>query len=243
MTQERIQKKLAAAGIASRRQIESWVKDGLITINGVQAKLGDKITGDEIIKIVEKKIIPNKHLATETRVLLYHKACGVICSRKAEFEEQQTVYRYLPKLKKGRWLSVGRLDLNSSGLLLFTNNGKLANKLMHPSNNIKRQYLARVSGKLTANELKQCIDGVQCHEEKINFTNIKLNISSKEGQNIWYKISMHAGKNRAIRRVFAYFDLKVSRLIRTHYANLTLKKDIPANSYRELTTKEVAKLL
>lgn len=234
---ERIQKVLANQGIASRRKIERLIEAGEVLIDGAVCLLGQRITGKENIVVSGKRI----HLNTTTlkRVLLYHKPCGEIVSR-IDSESRPTVFRNLPVLSSGRWISVGRLDINTSGLLLFTTAGNLANKLMHPSSRVEREYQVRVYGNVTNKILSTLQQGVLLEDGLAKFE--ILEIRSGKGNNSWFRIVLREGKNREIRRLWESQGLQVSRLIRTRFGFIDLPKHLNQGHYRELTMNQIKQL-
>ena len=237
---ERIQKVLAGLGLGSRREIEGWIKEGRIKVNGKLAKLGDQMDDDARISIdgkpLKRKRSPVKQ---ETRVIAYYKPEGEVCTRK-DPEGRPTVFRKLPKIRSGRWISIGRLDINSSGLLLFTNDGQLANKLMHPSSEIDREYAVRVLGNATDEQLKQLINGVELEDGSARFTDIVD--SGGEGANHWYHVCLMEGRNREVRRLWESLGFKVNRLIRVRYGPYILERKYRVGKVWELDKKEVQKL-
>lgn len=212
---ERIQKVLARAGVASRRKVEAMIAAGRITINDRTAQPGDRIDENDRVKLDGKLL---KQLASPgkepLRVVAYYKSAGEICTRD-DPEGRPTVFRKLPKLAGGRWISVGRLDINTTGLILFTNNGDLANGLMHPSHNIDREYAVRVMGTARPEQLQALRDGVQLEDGPARFTDIVD--SGGEGRNHWYHVVLMEGRNREVRRLWESQNLRVSRLIRVRF--------------------------
>lgn len=236
---EKIQKVLARLGLGSRRTIETWIKAGRITVNGKIAKIGDRIS--LVGKIaVDGKPIKQKLLAKpiQCRVLLYFKPEGEVCTR---FDEKgrPTVFRSLPKLAAGRWISIGRLDINSSGLLLFTNDGELANKLMHPSTEIEREYAVRVYGDIDEQILKELKQGVMLSDGLAKFKSIKK--GGESGANRWFYVVVTEGRNRLVRRLWEAKHIAVNRLIRIRFGKLKLPQELRPGEYIEL--KRFAKLL
>jgi 23S rRNA pseudouridine2605 synthase len=237
---ERLQKVLAAAGLGSRREIETWISEGRITINGRTAKLGDRIRGVDRISVDGR---PVKALArgTETRhrVILYHKPEGELTTRK-DPEGRPTVFEALPPLRGSRWVSVGRLDTNTSGLLIFTNDGALANKLMHPSSQIEREYAVRVLGKVTDEQLTMLKKGVRLEDGMAKFDDIAE--AGGEGANHWYHVILREGRNREVRRLWEAVGLTVSRLIRVRFGTLALPRNLPRGAWRDATEEEISGL-
>jgi 23S rRNA pseudouridine2605 synthase len=236
----RIQKFLANYGIGSRRQVEEWVSLGEISVNEKPATLGQKVSVEDKIrfrgKLLRFDIVPE----SETRVLLYHKPEGQICSR-VSLEGKETVFTSLPPLKNGRWVMVGRLDVNTSGLLLFTNSGELAHRLMHPSFGLERQYLARVIGRVNENTLAQLTKGVKLEEGFCRFHSVTPT-HSKSGINQWYHCTLKEGKYREVRQLWASQDCQVSRLIRIQYGPIALPRDLYKGRWQELPQDQVSAL-
>jgi 23S rRNA pseudouridine2605 synthase len=230
-TAERLQKLLAAAGLGSRRAIEGWIAAGRVVLNGQVAKLGDRAGPSDSILVDGKPV--SRAGPSKPRVLLYHKPVGELVTR-SDPEGRRTVFSQLP----GRWIAVGRLDLNSSGLLLLTDSGELANRLMHPRYGLEREYLARVRGELSAAELARLrqgilLDGVPARFERIH--------SDRQGAgaNRWYRVVLQEGRNREVRRLFEALGHPVSRLSRVRYGPVELPPDLAAGKWRELPAKAV----
>lgn len=237
---EHIQKCLAHAGIASRRQIEQWVRDGKITINGKPAILGQKIDHHDRIQIDGKPITLKADAQPTTRVLLYHKPEGEICSKSQT--EFQSVFANLPRIAHGRWVAVGRLDVNTSGVLLFTNNGELANQLMHPRYKVERQYAVRVLGKVTPEMIAQLKRGINLPEVGMcHFDEVQAKPSAGSA-NQWFICTLKEGKYREVRQLWAALGCTVSRLIRIKYGDITLPRSLRKGKWQELTPEQVKKL-
>lgn len=237
MSTERLQKLLSQAGIGSRREMERWIEQGLVTVNGKLAKLGDGAgPGDKIC--VKGKLIENPlRSATKTRVLIYNKPIGEISSRH-DPKHNKTVFDKLPYLKQGRWVQVGRLDINTSGLLLFTNNGELANQLMHPKYEMEREYASRVRGKVNDEMIQNLLKGVELEDGKANFKRIEF--KGGDGANSWYHVVLTEGRNREVRRLWQSQGVEVSRLIRVRYGNITMPRFLTRGNCYEMTAKEIA---
>jgi 23S rRNA pseudouridine2605 synthase len=238
---ERIQKLLAAAGLGSRREIEGWIKAKRLTINGRIAQLGDRITKADRIAVdghVLKMLIHAQ--PDERRVILYHKPEGELTTRK-DPEGRPTVFESLPRLRRSRWVSVGRLDTNTSGLLLFTTDGELANRLMHPSHEIEREYAVRVLGKITDEQLTALKTGVRLDDGMAKFDVIRE--AGGDGANHWYHVTLKEGRNREVRRLWEAVGVTVSRLIRIRYGAISLPRQLPRGAWREATADETDVLL
>ena len=233
---ERIQKVLARSGAGSRRQIESWIEEGRIKVNGKPARLGDRITLHDKVKI-DNRVVRLKDAARQkTRVLAYYKPAGEVCSR-SDPNIKKTVFDNLPKISNGRWINIGRLDVNTIGLLLFTNNGELANSLMHPSQEVEREYAVRVLGEVQQSKLKAMLDGVKLDDGVARFTDIVD--SGGEGANHWYHVVIMEGRNREVRRLWESQDIQVSRLMRVRFGPYILPRSKRPGKYWELEDKEV----
>jgi len=239
MSEERVQKALSRMGFGSRREIEQWIDQGKVRINGEIIKLGAKVKEGDRAEFNGKRIVIRAPRA-EVRVLGYHKPAGEICTRKDE-EGRKTVFEHLPKLTNSRWVSIGRLDINTSGLLLFTNNGELANRLMHPSNEIEREYAVRVRGAVSKEKIIQLKKGVQLDDGPAAFDDIED--AGGQGSNHWYKVTLREGRNREVRRLWEAVDVVVSRLIRVRYGNVYLPKNLRQGKHMDLQMDEVKDLM
>ena len=235
---ERLQKLIANAGYGSRRWAERLIEQGRISINNQEAKLGDKALVTDKVTIDGRLIDLQRYAEEETKVLILNKQAGVICSNKDE-EGRKSVFDFLPE--NTRWVMVGRLDLNTSGLLLFTNNGDLANKLMHPSSEIDREYAVRVLGKVENEHIKQLTSGLELDDGFAKFHSVTL--GGGEGANRWYHVIVREGRKREVRRLWEALDFKVSRLIRTRFSDIRLPENLRANQSEYLKPKQVQALL
>ena len=233
---ERIQKVLARMGLGSRREIESWIKEGRIKVNGKLSKLGDVITSNDRVELDKRQIKFPKKTDTRVRVITYHKPAGEICTRK-DSEARTTVFSKLPPLKGARWVSIGRLDINTSGLLLFTNDGDLANRLMHPSSNIDREYAVRVIGQVDEIMLKQLQKGVELDDGPAHFSDIVD--SGGDGANHWYHVTLMEGRNHEVKRLWESQGIKVSRLMRVRFGPIILPRRSRVGSVNELEGKDL----
>jgi len=234
---EKLQKVLARAGLGSRREMERWIEDGRIAINGRVAKLGDRV--DEQVRITVDGRPLDPAPAVQTRCILYHKPAGEVCSRK-DPEGRRTVFERLPKLKSGRWISIGRLDFNTSGLLLFTTDGDLANALMHPSSNIEREYMVRVMGKVEMEMLHRMVEGVMLEDGMARFTDITD--AGGEGINHWFYVVIMEGRNREVRRLWESQGLTVSRLKRVRYGEVFIPSRVKQGQWAEMEPAEIKSL-
>jgi 23S rRNA pseudouridine2605 synthase len=229
---DKLQKILANAGVGSRREMERWIESGRISVNGKLATLGDRVEPSDKIR-VDGNPLNTSNEAPMCRVLMYNKPEGELCSRK-DPEGRPTVFDRLPNIKQGRWIAVGRLDINTSGLLLFTNDGELANRLMHPKHEVEREYSVRVFGEVEDIMLKRLTDGVKLEDGLAKFTHIVKKPGDEESQNSWFNVSLSEGRNREVRRLWESQGLQVSRLIRVRYGALELQKRLPQGGWIEL---------
>ena len=237
----KIQKILAAKGLGSRRFIEKEISAKKIKVNKKLAVLGQRVEVGDFIEYGNKKItVEKEQTENEIRLLLLHKPVDYICTNKDE-KGRKRVITLLPKLKGEKWTAVGRLDINTSGLMIFTNNGNLANKLMHPSSNISRKYLVRHTNKITEEIKKNLLAGVIVENKLLRLDNLK--VTKDEGYNNWCEVSLSTGANNEIRKLFLSQDLEISRLIRTNFATLSLPQTLRAKQYIELTQKEISAFL
>lgn len=232
---ERVQKALARMGFGSRREIERLIGEQKIRINGQLAKPGDHVKEGDKINIGNRRTVITSEVG-RIRVLIYNKPEGEICTQKDE-EGRRTVFESIGKLQTGRWISVGRLDINSSGLLLFTNYGELANHLMHPSHEIEREYAVRVQGEVTDEIVKRLLKGVELEDGFLKFDSITD--GGGQGSNHWYNVIIKEGRNREVRRLWQSQDVRVSRLIRVRYGNLTLPRTLKLGRKVELSLDEI----
>ena len=232
---QRIQKYLANLGLGSRRQIEQWIVEGRIRVDGKQASLGDKVSTNSRISLNGR---PIRRQATfnNVRMLAYNKPEGEVCTR-SDPQKRPTVFRNLPRTKGERWVSVGRLDINTRGLLLFTNNGELANLLMHPRQGIEREYLCRIFGNVEADSIEHLTSGVTIDGKLMSFNKVKK--QRGEGKNTWYAVSLSQGRYREVRKLWESVGCQVSRLIRVRYGNLSLPRKLKLGQYMELSSKDI----
>ncbi len=233
--QERLQKVLARTGLGSRRHMEELIRAGRVEVEGKPAQLGQKISGHERIFVDGRKVHLKGARQTTSEVLLYHKPMGEVCSRD-DPEGRKTVFSSLPKPHGGRWISVGRLDINTTGLLLFTTDGELAHRLMHPSQEIEREYAVRILGNVDMPMLERMIQGVQLEDGFARFTAIEE--SGGSGANRWFHVIIKEGRNREVRRLWETQNVKVSRLSRVRYGPVILERGLRPGKSRPLTFKE-----
>ncbi|WP_202775523.1 pseudouridine synthase [Bathymodiolus azoricus thioautotrophic gill symbiont] len=235
---DRLQKLIATAGYGSRRWAERLIEQGRIEVNNKTASIGDKAQITDTVKIDGRKIDLTRYQEEETKVIILNKQAGVICSNKDE-KGRKSVFDLLPK--ESRWVMVGRLDLNTSGLLLFTNNGDLANKLMRPSSEIDREYAVRVLGKVEPEDLQQLTDGIELDDGFAKFT--RVSVGGGQGANRWYKVVLKEGRKREVRRLWESLGFKVSRLIRIRFGEIRLPDNLRANQVDTLKPGQVKLLL
>ena len=237
---EKLQKVLASLGLGSRREIERWIQQGRVSIATQVARLGDRVDRNAKVFIDGKPIQLLASTPLRRRVLLYHKPEGEVCTRQ-DPENRPTVFSHLPRLKEQRWIMIGRLDINTLGLLLFTNDGELAHRLLHPSYEIEREYAVRVLGKVDAAILNQLKKGVKLEDGMAAFTGIEER--GGEGANRWYHVVLKEGRNREVRRLWESQGVKVSRLIRIRFGDICLPSGVKRGQWRELAADEVDQLM
>lgn len=233
---EKLQKVLARAGKGSRREIEALISQGRVSVNGNVATLGDRVTGSEQIRVDGHQVETQPEKEVICRVLVYHKPEGEMSTRK-DPEGRPTVFDRLPKLQGARWVSVGRLDVNTSGLLLFTTDGELANRLMHPRHEIDREYAVRVFGEVNEAMLQRLRKGVMLEDGMGKFDTLKH--SGGEGMNHWFHVTLKEGRNREVRRLWESQDMQVSRLIRVRYGKIDLPRTLPRGGWAEMPLEQV----
>ena len=235
---EKLQKILARSGHGSRREIEGYLQEGRISIDGTKAKLGDRIDVTTTAKIrLDGRILNIREAQKDVcRVLAYYKPEGELCTR-SDPQGRPTVFQRLPCLNSARWIAVGRLDVNTSGLLLFTTDGELANRLMHPSREVEREYAVRVFGEIDDAKIRQLTRGVQLEDGPASFRSVSYR--GGEGINQWYNVSLTEGRNREVRRMWEAVGVQVSRLIRVRYGDIDLPKGLPRGGWVELGLDQI----
>ncbi|AXA33868.1 23S rRNA pseudouridine(2605) synthase RluB [Francisella adeliensis] len=239
-TPERLQKLLAKYGIGSRRKIEEFIEQGRVRVNGKVAKLGDKASDRDKVSFDNKALYLYGQPMTRPRVVIYHKRDGEVCTTKDE-KGRKTVFDSLPRLAKARWIMIGRLDINTTGLLMFTTDGDLANRLMHPSYEIEREYAVRIlSEQLSDETIEKLKTGVQLEDGVAKFNTIKF--AGGEGANIWYTVTLSEGRNREVRRMFEAVECTVSRLTRVRFGDIKLPKFVSRGKTMELSPADVNNL-
>ena len=235
----RIHKILADHGIGSRRGIESLIKQRKVKVNGELATLGQLVSEHDIFEVEGRTVRLSKKDPSKKRILMYNKKVGEISSRN-DPDHKKTIFDSLPKLKSGRWVSVGRLDINTSGLILFTNDGSLANQLMHPSSNIEREYIARVHGQVTDQILNNLMKGVKLEDGFAKFTDVQG--GRKGNTNQWFAMVIMEGRTREVRRLWESQGLEISRLKRVRYGSLFLPASLKQGAFKELSKGEISAL-
>ncbi|MDY6890401.1 MAG: pseudouridine synthase [Pseudomonadota bacterium] len=239
MSDEKLQKVLARSGFGSRREMERWIEEGRILLNDQPARLGDRVGADDKVVVDGKPATLTFATTAECRVLIYNKPLGEVCTRH-DPEGRATVFDNLPPLRQGRWIAVGRLDINTTGLLIFTTDGELANRMMHPSMQMDREYAVRVLGAVDDAMLERLKQGVLLDDGIAKFTDVRY--FDGEGANKWYHCVVMEGRNREVRRLWESQGVQVNRLKRVRFGPVFLPSDIKVGTWRELPPKEVALL-
>jgi 23S rRNA pseudouridine2605 synthase len=231
---------LARAGLGSRREIEEWIKEGRVTLNGATAKLGDRHKAGQRVTVNGRPIDLAARDDEPTRVLLYHKPTGEVVTRR-DPEGRPVIFTQLPRPNRGRWIAIGRLDINTQGLLLVTTNGELANRLMHPSREIEREYAVRVLGPVDEAVLDRLRKGVDLEDGPARFETLVE--AGGEGANRWFHVTLREGRNRIVRRLWESQGITVSRLMRVRFGPLELPPRLKARTFMELPPEQVAMLM
>lgn len=232
---EKLQKVLARVGLASRRVLEEWIRDGRVTVNGEIADLGCRVSATDKI-VVDGKLVPLVTVAT--RIIMYHKPLGQVCTRD-DPEGRPTVFEYLPPLAQGRWVQVGRLDINTSGLLLFTNDGELSNRLLHPSYEVEREYRVKIIGPVPDRVLQKLRDGVMLEDGFARFSALEVEASDSDFSGKYYRVIVKEGRNRLVRRLWQSQGFTVNRLQRIRFGSIKLPEDLRPEMWRELSLAEI----
>jgi len=235
----RIQKMLAQIGVGSRREIEKAIIEKRISVNNILAEIGQSVSYEDRI-IFDGKLINLNSDISLPRILIYNKPEGEIVSE-SDPKGRATVFDHLPQIKNAKWISIGRLDFNTSGLLIFTSYGEFANRLMHPRYEIEREYSVRVFGELTDNQISQLRAGIKLEDGVARFE--KISLKGGEGSNHWYQVTLMEGRNREVRRLFEFFNITVSRLMRVRFGGIALPTNLKKGNYIELSEKEVLNTL
>ncbi len=236
---EKLHKVLARAGLGSRREIEEWIKAGRVSVDGHPAQLGDRVTGAERIEVDGRRVADKRLAEVPKRVIAYHKPEGELVTRD-DPEQRATVFQRLPPLTVGRWIAIGRLDLNTSGLLLFTTDGELANALMHPSRRVEREYAVRVHGAVPEQALVNMTQGVQLEDGPARFE--EITDGGGRGTNHWYYVLIVEGRKREVRRLWESQGLQVSRLMRVRFGPYALPSALRQGRWCELNPGEINRL-
>ncbi|MDI1309964.1 MAG: pseudouridine synthase [Methylotenera sp.] len=236
---QRLHKLLALAGLGSRRDMEALIASGRVTVNGAPATQGQGVTQHDTVRL-DSRPVKLPFIAELPQVLIYHKPEGEIVSQD-DPEGRASVFDKLPKVKNGKWIAIGRLDMNTSGLLIFTTSGELANRFMHPRYEVEREYAVRIFGELTEGQMTQLKEGIELEDGPANFDSITA--QGGEGANHWYQVILREGRNREVRRLFEAFQLPVSRLMRVRFGPVNLPPRVKRGSMLKLEQKEVVGLL
>ncbi|MGH8717982.1 MAG: pseudouridine synthase [Burkholderiales bacterium] len=236
---QKLQKVLAERGLGSRREMEEWIKAGRVSVNGKPAEIGMRVAPQDRIT-VDRRPLRGRSTQKLPRVLLYHKPQGEIVSRD-DLEGRPSVFDHLPPLKNEKWLAAGRLDFMSSGLLIFTTDGEMANRLMHPRFQVEREYAVRVRGQLTPEQMHKLTRGLALDDGQARFQSVAE--AGGEGSNRWYHVVTREGRNRFVRRMFESIGLEVSRLIRVRFGEIQLPPRLKRGNWMELPDHEVTPLL
>lgn len=235
----KLHKVLADAGVGSRRDMEELILQGRVSVNGEPAHIGQRVGVDDVVR-VNGRLVTRPKSNRPPRVILYHKPAGEIVTMD-DPENRATVFSRLPKMRTGKWVSVGRLDLNTEGLLIFTTSGDLANRLMHPRYGSEREYAVRVLGEVTEEQRQQLLQGIQLEDGLATFG--CLDYIGGEGSNRWYRVTINEGRNREVRRMFEAVGLLVSRLIRSRFGDITLPRNLRRGRWEELDGNLVLALM
>ena len=230
---ERLQKLLATAGLGSRREIEQWIRDGRVSIAGRVAQLGERAAATDDIRLDGRPV--ELQAPGRRQVLVYHKPMGEVTTRR-DPAGRPTVFDRLPEPAAGRWVVIGRLDVNTTGLLLFTNDGALAHRLMHPSAEVEREYLVRVHGLPGPEVLRRARAGVMLGDGLARFDSIEP--GGQSGSHSWYRVTLREGRNREVRRLWEGLGFEVSRLSRLRYGRVKLPEDLRPGGWRLLPAVE-----
>lgn len=235
---EKLQKLLARTGLGSRRQMEAWIEAGRVTVNGRTATVGDRATADDRIAVDGRPVRAAE--GPRRRVIVYHKPAGEVCTRD-DPEGRPTIFEHLPRLRSGRWIAVGRLDLNTSGLLLLTTDGELANRLMHPSTGLEREYAVRVLGEADTETLQRLCRPVELEDGPARFESVVDGGGS--GANHWYHVVLKEGRKREVRRLWESQGFTVSRLHRVRFGPVTLRRGLRSGRFEDVPPRELRALL
>jgi 23S rRNA pseudouridine2605 synthase len=236
---QKIHKVLAQAGLGSRREMEELIRGGKVRVNGAPAQVGMRVQAGDVIRVGRRQVTVRDD-SKLPRIILYHKPEGEIVSRD-DPQGRPSVFEKLPAMRRGKWLAVGRLDYNTSGLLVFTTSGELANRLMHPRYEVEREYAVRIIGKLTEEKIKQVLRGVRLEDGMARFE--VLEERGGRGLNNWYRVVLREGRNRIVRRMFDAIGYKVSRLMRVRFGIVSLPFGLRRGGWRELDAEHTAAII
>ena len=240
MTSEKLQKVLAQAGLGSRREMERWIDAGRVRVDGKPARLGDRVGPKARISVDGRPVLATARVPTTRRVIAYHKPLGELVTR-TDPEGRKTVFQRLPRIRGGRWIAVGRLDINTGGLLLLTTDGELAHRLMHPSQQLERDYAVRVYGQVDAAMRERLLRGVTLADGPAAFEQLTP-IDAGRAANDWYRVRLREGRNRLVRRLWESQGVQVSRLLRVQYGPIELPPGLREGRFEELRPQQVAML-
>lgn len=234
---------LAREGLGSRREIETWIEAGRVTVDGQPASVGMRVGPDVAVTIDGRRVgLLGSARRARPRIIRYHKPAGEICTRSDE-KGRETVFDGLPRLRHGRWIAIGRLDMNTTGLLLFTDDGELANRLMHPSRSVEREYAVRVRGEVDATTLKHLRQGVELEDGPARFESVRDAGGSDASRNHWYHVVLSEGRNREVRRLWESQGVQVSRLTRVRYGPIELRRGLRVGAFEDLTAQDADALI
>ena len=236
----KLKKYLSNCGYCSRRKADQFIQDNSILINDIVASHDSILKHKDVILINKERRVVNLKISTE--ILIYHKPVGEICSSEGT-KKNISVFEALPSRSEGKWIMVGRLDINTSGLLIFSNNGDLVQKLSHPSSMIERNYLCRIFGKPNKSQINKLLKGVEIDGRKSSFDKL-ISINKKpNAQNTWYRATLHSGRNREVRKLWESQSLQVSRLMRIGFGPIVLPEDLKSGQYKSLSANEIQKVM
>lgn len=236
---EKLQKVLARAGVGSRREMERWITEGRVSVDGHVANLGDRVIPNQVLR-VDGHVLRHTSSAPRRRILIYNKPEGELCTR-SDPAGRPTIFERLPRIHRGRWITVGRLDFNTSGLLLVTNDGELANRLMHPSSEMEREYAVRIHGQVTEEMVSRLRNGVELEDGRASFDSIAD--AGGEGSNHWYHITLKEGRNREVRRMWEAVGARVSRLTRVRFGSVHLPRGLSRGHWEDIDDNSMRYLL
>lgn len=235
----KLHKLLAHSGIGSRRDMEQLILEGRVSVNGEPAHIGQRVAENDVVR-VNGRVLSRPKAHKPPRVLIYHKPAGEIVTQN-DPKNRSTVFERLPKVKNGKWVSVGRLDINTEGLLIFTTSGDIAHRLMHPRFGLEREYAVRLFGELSPEEIQKLVKGIELEDGPAKFNDVTP--LGGEGVNHWYRVTLQEGRNREVRRMFETFGIQVSRLIRTRFGEISLPRNLKRGRWHELASEVVLALM